>query len=113
MKGNKLISEITLLQQEVRRLARLLTSYILRPGPGRPRHPKITLAAKMDAQGRPWTEIFVVCLPDRALYDSSESYRSAKLGLKKAVRQREKRTQTDGTPSGSPSIQATNSTKFV
>jgi hypothetical protein len=33
-------------------------------------------------------------LPDRALYDSSEAYRNAKLGLKKAVRQREKRKES-------------------
>jgi len=34
-----------------------------------------------------------MCLPDRALYDSNAAYRAAKLGLKKAVRQREKRME--------------------
>jgi hypothetical protein len=89
------------LQAEVRKLARLIKSYLLRPGPGRPRHPKVTLAAKMHAQGKPWTEILVLCLPDRALYDSGEAYRNAKLGLKKAVRQREKRKETSENLSGS------------
>ena len=51
----------------------------------------------MHTQGKPWTEIFVVCLPDRALYDSGEAYRNAKQGLKKAVRQREKRKEISET----------------
>jgi len=48
----------------------------------------------MHAEGKRWREIFAMCLPDRALYDSSEAYRTAKQGLKKAVRQREKRSET-------------------
>ena len=88
---------------DIRKLTRLIKSYLLRPGPGRPRHPKITLAAKMQAQGKAWTEIFAVCLPDRTLYDSSEAYRNAKQGLKKAVRQRKKRTET-GEPAVASSL---------
>lgn len=93
MTVNKLISEITLLHREVRRLARLFTSYVQRPGPGRPRHPRVTLATKLRSQGNSWTRVFQMCLPDRALYDSNAAYRAAKLGLKKAVRQREKRME--------------------
>jgi anthranilate/para-aminobenzoate synthase component II len=113
MADNKVISEITLLQREVRRLARLFTSYVLRPGPGRPRHPRVTLAIKLRSQGKAWTEIFSVCLPDRAFYESSAAYRNAKLNLKKAVRQREKRAEMDVKLPDSPALQPTNSPKFV
>ncbi len=81
------------LRAEVRKLTRLIKSYLLRPGPGRPRHPKITLAVNMHTNGKGWREIFAMCLPDRVLYDSSDAYRKAKQGLKKAVRLREKRSQ--------------------
>jgi anthranilate/para-aminobenzoate synthase component II len=81
------------LRAEISKLSRLVKSYLLRPGPGRPRHPKITLAVSMRTNGKGWREIFAMCLPDRVLYDSSDAYRNAKQGLKKAVRLREKRTQ--------------------
>jgi hypothetical protein len=45
--------------------------------------PKIKLAVKTYGQGRGWREIFGMCLPDRALYDSGDAYRNAKQGLKK------------------------------
>jgi len=89
------------LQAEVNKLTRLVKSYLLRPGPGRPRDHKITLAVKMQAQGKGWREVFARCLPDPALDDSIEAYRKAKLGLKKAVRQRKKRTEASAEPSGS------------
>src|SRR5215831_1121780 len=95
MTDNKVISEITLLQREVRRLSRLFTSYILRPGPGRPRHRKVTLATKMRSGGESWAEVFGMCLPDRALFESSAAYRNAKLNLKKAVHQRQKRADLE------------------
>src|SRR5271157_310439 len=101
------------LRAEVRRLARLFTSYVLRPGAGRPRHSRVTLATKLRAQGKAWREIFSVCLPDRAFYESSAAYRTAKLNLKKAVRQREKRAEMDVKLPDSPALQPTNSPKFV
>jgi hypothetical protein len=81
------------LRAEISQLTRLVKSYLLRPGPGRPRHPKITLAVNMHTSGKSWREIFAMCLPDRVLYDSGDAYGKAKQGLKKAVRLREKRSQ--------------------
>ena len=62
--GEFVIESLTLLQQEVRRLARLFTSYVLRPGAGRPRHPRITLAVRMHTGGETWRESFAKCLPE-------------------------------------------------
>jgi hypothetical protein len=89
------------LRAEIDKLTRLVKSYLLRPGPGRPRHPKITLAVNMHTNGMGWREIFALCLPDRVLYDSSDAYRKAKQGLKKAVRLRENRTQASEQPESS------------
>jgi len=86
-----IVESLTALQREVRRLARLFKCYVLRPGPGRPRHPRVTLATKLRYQGKTWAEIFGACLPDRAVYESGIAYRNAKANLKKAVLQREKR----------------------
>ncbi len=87
----QLEAHIARLDAKMNRQTRLLEAYLLSPGPGRPRHPMITRAANMHANGEPWKEIWLKCLPHPALYGSRQKYEDDKLRLRKAVKLRLRR----------------------
>ncbi len=59
----------------------------LPPGPGRPCLESVTRAADMRSQGKPWREIYHVCIPDYAKLDPA-SRQVAQWNLRNAVRSR-------------------------
>lgn len=88
-----LLESMNELQASIRRLIRLFKCYVLRRGPGRPRHAHITDAAKMRASGASWPKVYKTCLPDPSTYDSHEAYQRAQDRLRKAVRLRQSQTR--------------------
>src|SRR5271157_286786 len=58
--ANTLIEHLLAVREDIRKLTRLIRAYLLRPGPGRPRHPKVTLASKMRSQGKSWAKVFTL-----------------------------------------------------
>jgi hypothetical protein len=59
----------------------------LSPGPGRPRTPNVTLAEKLRDKGKPWQEIYPLCITNYAGLNV-DSQRVEAENLRSAVRSR-------------------------
>ena len=83
------------LVEAMEKQGRLIRAAVLTGGPGKPRHPRVSLAAAMRAEGKPWGTIYRKALRPPALYESPEHYQATKIRLRRAVAQRVKRGPLD------------------